>query len=241
MIKKICSLIFAVLAFASFVRAQKAEVTIQLNEPFFDALLDAIFKNANPSFPLAKMSPKSKVQSPKSKETSSKFKVEDSKSLIKSFTDGKSVIANSCDESVKLQREIDGVRTAVRFRDGRIYVPLAFTGNYNPPLVGCLEFSGWAESFIELSFDKDKQALVGHAQIANVQLSGTNGIGSSLVTKLVQSSIDKKMNPIQILPLEKVSFTVPVQNSGNVKMKAVEVRPEISGNALNVHIVYEFQ
>ena len=246
MMKKIGSLIFAVLAFASFARAQKAEVTIQLNEPFFDALLDAIFKNSNPSFPLAEMSPKSKVQSPRSEEISSKFKVQGSKvktdnSLIAGFTEDKSSTVNNCDESIKLEREVDGVKTAVRFRDGRIYAPLAFTGNYNPPLIGCIEFSGWAESYIELSFDKDKQALIGHAQIANVQLSGTNGIGSSLVTKLVQSSIDKKMNPIQILPLEKISFTVPIQNSGNIKMKAVGINSQITDGILNVKISYEFQ
>ena len=249
MMKKICSLIFSVLAFVSFARAQKAEVTIQLNEPFFDALLDAVFKNSNPSFPLAGNDSRFRIQDSRFKIQKSGFKIQDSRfqiqesnnfNLKSGILNSESEIINSCDESIKLQREIDGVRTAVRFVNGKIYAPLAFSGNYNPPLVGCVEFSGWAESYIELSFDKDKQALIGRAQIANVQLSGTNGIGSSLVTKLVQSSIDKKMNPIQILPLEKISFTVPIQNSGNVRMKAVEIRPEIVGSVLNVHLTYEF-
>ncbi len=236
--KKFFSLIFMFLLSVSLAQAQQAEVTIQLNEPFFDALLDAIFKNANPpSFPLAV--------------NNSKFKIEDSK-LSGSQ---KSFAANSfaespktnhqkpnpaCDESIKLQREIDGVRTAVRFRDGKIYAPLAFTGNYNPPFVGCVAFSGWAESNIELIYDTERQTLVGRAVLTNVQLSGTNGIGSAFVTKLVQNAIDKKMNPIRILPLDKVSFIVPVQNSGSVKMRAVQMRPEIANNTLNVHVIYEF-
>lgn len=146
-----------------------------------------------------------------------------------------------CDESIKLQREIDGVRTAVRFRDGQIYAPIAFRGNYNPPLIGCIEFSGWAESIITLEFDNEKQSLVGRAKVTNVQLSGTGGIGSSLVTKLVQNSIDKKINPLQILQMDKVSFAVPVQNAATLKMKAVGMRHEIANGALNVFISYQFQ
>ena len=36
-------------------------------------------------------------------------------------------------------REMNGVRTAVRFREGKVYVPLAFSGMYSPPFVGCVE------------------------------------------------------------------------------------------------------
>jgi len=133
------------------------------------------------------------------------------------------------------------VRTAVRFRDGRIYAPIAFSGNYNPPLIGCVGFSGWAETSIELEFDRERQTLVGRAKVLNVQLSGTRGIGSALVTKLVQSSIDKKINPINILPMDKVSFVVPIQNAGSLRMKAVGMRHEIINGALNVRIAYEFQ
>ena len=232
----------SVLLLVSFAKAQTAEVTIQLNEQFFDALLDAIFKSPTPlEFPLAAVNSKSKVQNPKSKAQFSR--------LISSFQNSGETISDSkfkvqnpvCKESIRLQREIDGVRTAVRFRDGRIYAPIAFSGNYNPPLIGCVAFSGWAETNIELEFDRERQTLIGRAQATNVQLSGTRGIGSSLMTKLVQSSIDRRINPIQILPMEKVSFVVPVQNAGNLRMKAVSMRHEIVNGALNVRIAYEFQ
>jgi len=61
------------------------------------------------------------------------------------------------------------------------------------------------------------------------------------VTKLVQSSIDKKINPINILPMDKVSFVVPIQNAGSLRMKAVGMRHEIINGVLNVRIAYEFQ
>lgn len=233
--KKVAGLVLVMFLAVSFAKAQQAEVTISLNEQFFDALLDAVFKNSAPEFPLAEIREEEKSKSgEKEIFTNVKFESENQKLKTK---DQNPV----CNESIKLQREIDGVRTAVRFRDGKIYAPLAFTGNYNPPLIGCIEFSGWAESNIELEFDKERQTLIGRARVLNVQLSGTGGIGSSVVTRLVQSSIDKKINPIQILQMDKVSFAVPVQNSATLKMKAVGMRHEIVNSALSVHIAYQFQ
>ena len=147
----------------------------------------------------------------------------------------------NCNESIRLQREIDGVRTAVRFRDGKIYAPIAFSGSYNPPLVGCVDFQGWAETNIDLEFDRQSQKLVGKIHVLNVQLSGTGGIGSRFITGLVQSSIDKKVNPIEILQADKLSFLVPVQNAnGSLQMKSVGVRTELGNGVLNVFIVYQF-
>ena len=242
--KKFFSAVFSILIFISVAKAQMAEVTIQLNEQFFDALLDAMFKNANPlEFPLALRQEAEKRRRGEEElsslhnsgfQISPTFFVEDQKPKTKNQK-------LLCNESIRLQREIDGVRTAVRFRDGRIYAPIAFSGNYNPPFIGCVGFSGWAETSIELEFDRERQTLVGRAKVLNVQLSGTRGIGSALVTKLVQSSIDKKINPINILPMDKVSFVVPIQNAGSLRMKAVGMRHEIINGALNVRIAYEFQ
>ncbi len=67
MIKKVLGLIFSLLLLASFVQAQTAQVTVSFNEQFFDALLDAIFKNLKqPDFPLAAKNPKTNVLSAKS-------------------------------------------------------------------------------------------------------------------------------------------------------------------------------
>jgi len=234
--KKISGLVLAVLLLFSSAQAQTAEVTIQLNEQFFDALLDALFKNMNPpEFPLSVQNPKPDAQTPKTVLVSNSF-----------AEDRKPQTANRkpeslCPDSIKLQREVDGTRTAVRFREGRVVAPIAFTGNYNPPLIGCIDFSGIAETTIELEFDAQKQALIGRARVLNVNLSGTGGVGSSLLARMVQSSIDKKINPIQILAMEKISFVVPIQNAGSLKMKANGIRHEISNGTLNVRISYEFQ
>ena len=224
--KKVLSLTFALLLLVSLGKAQTAEVAVSLNEQFFDTLLDAIFKNFNPpEFPIAQNSPKSKVQSPKFQ-------------TVAYQTEEKSGV---CNESIKLLREIDSVRTAVRFREGKIYAPIAFSGAYNPPLIGCVEFSGWAETNIDLEYDRNSQKLVGRVRVLNVSLNGTGGIGSSLLAKLVQSSIDKKINPIEILQTDKLSFVVPIQNAGGaLRMKAVNVRHEIANGVLNVYIAYEF-
>lgn len=217
--KKILTAFFPIILLATFAQAQTAEVKISLNEQFFDALLDSMFKNsAAPEIPLAENNPK----------TANYLKVSDSAENT------------ACPETIRLQRQIDGVNTAVHFRQGKIYVPLAFTGNYNPPFVGCINFSGWAETNIGLSFDRQKQTLVGTAQVLNVNLSGAGGLGSSLLTRLVQSSIDRKINPIEIIRMDKISFNIPVQNTGNLNMKAVGMRHQVGDGVLDIYVSYQF-
>ena len=55
--KKFPVLFLAILLGVSFTaRAQTAEVTIQLNEQFFDVLLDALFQNGgSPEFPISEL------------------------------------------------------------------------------------------------------------------------------------------------------------------------------------------
>jgi len=232
--KKITGLFLAVLLLFTAARAQAADVTIQLNEQFFDALLDALFKNSNPpEFPLSVNKPSSESQSSKTVLASGFTELETRNSNLKTPL--------VCPDSIKLQREIDGTRTAVRFRDGRIFAPIAFSGNYNPPLIGCIDFSGVAQTTIDLEFDADRQALVGRAKVLEVNMSGTGGIGSGVLARLVQGSIDKKINPIQILATDKISFVVPIQNAGNLRLKANGIRHEIANGVLNVRISYEFQ
>jgi len=205
MYKKAFAAGLAVFLFFSAANAQKAEVTISLNETFFDALLDSVFKNFDPpAFPIVENK------------------------------------SSGCDESIRILREMNGVRTAVRFREGKIFMPLAFSGNYAPPFVGCIEFAGWAEANLDLEFDQNGQRLVAKARVLSVNLNGAGGIASSVIAKMIQSSIDKKLNPIEILTFDKISFGFPVQKSGNLRMKAVGVRPEISSGVVNIHIDYEF-
>ncbi|MEP7075478.1 MAG: hypothetical protein ABI878_06675 [Acidobacteriota bacterium] len=212
----------AVLVFVSASRAQQADVTITLNEQFFDALLDSIFEHGGPpEIPIARL----------------KLEDKNDPKLSNSFISNNS--SGPCTESVKLLRENQAVRTAVRFRDGKIYMPIAFSGGYNPPLIGCVDFGGNAESNIDLEFDTQSQRLIGHITVLNVVLNGTAGIGSSVVTKMVQSAIDKRLNPIEIIKTDKLSFTLPMQNS-SIRMEAAGIRTEIVNSTLQIHVDYVF-
>lgn len=254
---KILSLIVSILIFASFTRAQTTEVSVALNEQFFDALLDAIFKNFNaPEFPLAKNN--SKFQVPNSELPSAAFSFDNRNSKI--FTSSarkanpifqnktqseilsfESETSKGCNESIRLLREIDGLKTAVRFREGKIYTPIAFSGSYNPPLVGCIDFQGWAETNIDLEFDRQSRKLLGRVRVLSVNLGGVTNLASGVLSRLVQASIDRKINPIEILQIDKLTFNVPIQNAGgSLKMKANSVRHEISNGVFNIHIAYEF-
>ena len=99
---------------------------------------------------------------------------------------------------------------------------------------------GWAKiRFVEVGGGR-KNAIVGRATVSNVNLSGTGGVGSSLLARFVQSSIDEKVNPIEIVRLDKLSFLLPIQNSGKLKMKATNVRHQVRDRTIDVYIAYEF-
>lgn len=216
---------------ASFANAQKAEIAITLNEQFFDALLDAIFQYAPlPDFPIGKMA------------------LSDYQTDGPGYPGSTALFGSSfaspgppCNESIRLLRETNGTRTSVRLRDGKITAPIAFSGSYNPPFVGCVDFAGVADTNVDIEFDPNGQRLIGRAKISNVALNGSGGVGGSLIARMVQGSIDKKINPMEIIKTDKLSFMVPIQNSGGLKMKATGLRHEIGSGSLNIFIAYEFQ
>lgn len=237
---KILILFFALLFVPHASHAQAAEVTISFNEHFMDAVIDAMFKAAPPpEFLIAA----SDFRNPMKKGEVRLFNEVTAMNTAKAaYTDAKSASSHpACRESVRLLAESAGVRTSVRFRDGKIIAPLAFEGSYNPPLVGCVDFSGWAESSVELVFEEQAQRLTARVRVLNVSLNGTGGVGGGLIAKMVQSSIDKKINPIEIMRLENISFLLPIQNSSKLKMKATGMRHEITDGRLDVHIAYQFE
>lgn len=252
----ICAVIFLLSSVAS---AQRPEVTIGLNEAFFDSLLDAVFQNSSPiEFSIASNNlirrdaetqrediPTGRLAAGESRFTSLNHLLESEASTISAPTFAFSASPHfgnekaACKEVIQLLRESNGVRTAVRFREGKILAPLAFTGDYNPPFVGCVPFSGYAETVIDLEFDQPNQRLIARARVMNVNLNGTGGVGGTLIAKMVQGSIDKKINPMEIVRLDKLSYALPVRGSA-VNMKAVGIRSGVEAGLLNIHIAYEF-
>lgn len=148
---------------------------------------------------------------------------------------------NQCASEIRLKREANGVRTAVRFAEGKIVGPLAFAGAYNASLMGCIDFSGWADAEVLLSYDAGRRALVARFQLRDIHLSNTPAMLNGPLLGMVQGTIDRKYNPMELFTLEKLSSRIDIAPAGgSLQVRAREIRPEITSSALTLHIVYEF-
>ena len=149
------------------------------------------------------------------------------------------IFQGGCTNSITLLPEGSGVKTGVQFRNGGIYAPMAFTGSYN--LAGCLQFKGWAQTKINLSFDEPKQVVYGQVEVEGVNLEGVNPIANNFVTVFVQSAINQKVNPLVLVNEPQLSLMIPVKASnGSVKARAKDVRAEILDGSLKLHLTYDF-
>jgi hypothetical protein len=218
--QKFFTILAILLVSVAAARSQRTEITISLNEQFFDSLVDSIYQNSPPpEFKLSKSEPQQRPAL-----------------MATAFAP----VSPVCADTITLLRANKSMRTAVRFREGKIYAPVAFSGNYSPPLIGCVDFTGFAETNVELTFDPASQKLFGRIKVLNVNLDGTAGLGGSMIARLVQGSIDKRLNPIEIISLDKLSFPFTLPNQAKLKMRATGVRHFVSSGALNIVIAYEF-
>ena len=191
------------------------QATLTLNEQFFNGFLDAIFKNLKaPSTPLVIT-------------TSDRERSDDS--------------AKACPSVLTLQRENGGVRTTVKFEQGKIVAPLAFSGSYNSTLLGCLEFRGLANTEWELEFDRVAQVLKANIRITDMHLDNVPTLAKASLVKLVQAALDSRINPLKILRPEQISSVVPIAPAGgSLRLRATGMKPEIVPGAIRLHITYEF-
>ena len=147
--------------------------------------------------------------------------------------------SDSCASEIVLAREVRGTRTAVRFADGRITAPVAFRGSYLAPVVGCVKFEGWADTDFALVFDRARQALTARINVREVKLGNVPSMMSSGVTGLVQDAIDRRVNPVEILRAEQVGARLPVTKDSPLRLRAAEIRHEVTGKELRIRIFYE--
>jgi hypothetical protein len=144
-----------------------------------------------------------------------------------------------CANTITLLPEGSGVKTGVQFRNGALSAPMAFTGSYN--LAGCMQFKGWAQTSIKLSFDQEKQTVYGHVNVEGVNLEGVNPIANNFVTVFVQTAINQSVNPLILVSEPQLSLMIPVKASnGAVKARAKDVRAEILDGSLKLYLTYEF-
>jgi hypothetical protein len=145
-----------------------------------------------------------------------------------------------CEGRITLQREGSGVQTSVNFDNNRISAPLAFTGSYASPF-GCLRFTGWAQSNFEMRFDAPNQTVFGQLNVETVNLDGVNPVVGALLTPIVQSTLNARVNPIKILDGRQIAINLPITAAnGNLQAGVTDVRAEVKDKALNLYVIYDY-
>jgi hypothetical protein len=157
------------------------------------------------------------------------------------LTIGGATPSAQCASEIRLKREVQGVRTAVHFENGRITGPLAFAGAYYSTYLGCITFSGWADAEVNLEFNSERRALVARFHLRDIHLNDVPVVANGPLLTMVQTAIDRRYNPVDLFTVEQLSTSVNIQPAkGALKLRAREIRTEITPNALTLHIAYEF-
>ena len=185
---------------------------IELTQDFFAPVVQAILgNNSAPSFPLNLSG--------------------QSNQPLNEITCGK----------ITLKSEGSGTTTAVKLENGQILVPLAFTGNVSLPVAGCVEFDGWAQANLELRYDETQKMVFGQINVQTVNLDGISPLVSGLVTPIVQSTLNARVNPVQILRGDQIALKVPIKSTGNTLDGQVkDIRAQVRDNALSLFVTYNF-
>jgi hypothetical protein len=195
---------------------------IVLRQEFFNEVLNTIFRDMNPpAFPieLAVSSNAGGTMAPQHAAFQEPAK---------------------CDGKLTILREGSGVKTGVRFESNRISAPLAISGSYNSPF-GCVEFKGWAQANLELRFDAEQRSVLARINVETVNLDGVNPLISGLVTPIVQTTLNNRVNPIQILQGKQLALDLPMASAGGrLRADVKDVRAEFKADALNLLVVYDF-
>lgn len=148
--------------------------------------------------------------------------------------------AEPCESTIRILPEGSGTQTSVRFENDRIAAPLVFAGSYSSPF-GCLRFTGWAQTHMELRFDAQQQTVFGRIDVETVNLDGVNPVISGFVTPIVQTTLNNRVNPIQILQGEQIALNMPIAaTNGTLQARVSDVRAEVRDNALNLYVIYDF-
>jgi len=190
---------------------------VMVDEKFFNQVLESVFRDlGSPSFQLAQGN--AYAESPMQP----------------------AIFQSGCTNTVTLLPEAGNVKTHVQFAGGNISAPLAFSGSYS--LLGnCMQFKGWAQTSIQLSFDKEKQTVYGQVNVEGVNLEGVAPFANNFVTVFVQNAINQRVNPLELLRAPQLAPVITVKASnGLVKTQVKDVHAEILDGSLRMHITYDF-
>jgi len=197
---------------------------VELNEQFFNELLGTIFRElGQPSFRLGSALPPAG------------FEGAPGAAFVNAQEGG------GCPNQVLILPEGGGVQTGVRLEDGRVLAPLAFSGSYNAPFLGCQNLTGTAQASIGLHFDPGTQTLHGRLNVDAVNVEGLSPILAGPVTAFVQNVINQRVNPLTLLRGEQIAVAVPVQaTGGTLRAQATGVNSEVVDRKLRLYVTYDF-
>ncbi len=126
-------------------------------------------------------------------------------------------------------------------RDGRVIVPLAFSGTYNR-LGNCQNLRGTAEAGLGFRFSAEEQTLYGELNVAGVNVEGMAPLVSGFITAFIQGAINQRVNPLVLLRGQQLTFAIPVQAAGgSLRAQARDVREEAKDGKLRLHVTYDFR
>ena len=195
--------------------------TVTVNQQFFDNILGTIFRDMNaPAFPL-NLTGKNNYQSGLQIE---KIAFQE----------------NGCDGKITLLPEGSGVKTNVKLENGKITAPLAFQGS--TLLFGnCINFTGWAQANFNLRYDETQQTVFGQIDVQTVNLDGITPLLSGVVTPIVQTTLNNRVNPVTILRGQQIALNLPITaTDGTLNAKVKDIRADVKENALSFYVTYDF-
>lgn len=141
---------------------------------------------------------------------------------------------------ITFKPEGSGTTTAVQMDTGQIVIPIAFTGNVNA-FGNCVDFNGWSLANLELRFDEKEQIVFGQINVQNVNLDGVSPLVGGLLTPLVQSTINNRFNPVEILRGDKIALKIPIKSTNSILQgKVKDVRAEIKDSSFFIYVTYDF-
>jgi hypothetical protein len=147
----------------------------------------------------------------------------------------------NCASEIRLKREVNGTRTAVRLENGKIAGTLAFAGAYNQSLMGCIEFTGSADADVNLEYDAKRRAVLARFYVRAIHLNNTPAMLNGPLLSMVQTAIDSRYNPVEVFTLEKLSTRLEIQPAGGaLQLRARDIRTEVTPSGITLHITYEF-
>jgi hypothetical protein len=147
-----------------------------------------------------------------------------------------------CQNQVVIEPSSGDTQTGVVLQNGRVTVPLAFSGAYDTMIFGCQNLRGTAEATIDFRFAADEQTLYGQLNVTGVNVEGMSPLLGGPVTAFVQGAINQRVNPLVLMRGQQLTLSIPVQAAGGtLKAQARDVREEAKDGKLRLYVTYDFK